>query len=131
MFLPHVLLRIIWIVAMPVLKYNTRINLINHSMHNVMDQVECIRCKVCTTTIERTEFGIGSADKLCIMAIQSATGLVMLTTLTSQCSSSVLQTITLVECPATITTSTKIGGGSFYVALLHTTLPLVAALRGM
>lgn len=96
-----------------------------------MAQMECIRCKVCTTTIKRTESGIGSADRSCTMAIQSAMTLVMLTTSTSPCFLSVIQTTTLVEYTVTIATSVKIGGGNLIAALLHIISLQAAASLGM
>ena len=65
------------------------------------------------------------------MAIQGAPGRDMLTSLTSQCILGALQTTTLVEYPATIATIMKIGGGRFFVALLHAMLLPVATSQGM
>lgn len=113
------------------LKVSTRTIMTNRWMYAVLEVLECIKCKVSTTAAIETEDGPGNAKISSWMQIPIVLSLIMLTILTSLCTSCVAVISTLLEYTATMITGVKIEGGGSHAALRKDSKSMAAGWRDM
>ena len=91
--------------------------MINHSTYVATKVLECTKCKAFTMAAQETEDGAGTARTSNSVEIPSVHSQIMLTILTSQCTSCVAVINILLEFIATMITGVKIEGGDSRAAL--------------